>query len=86
MSLLAKIKNRAENGEIVKKGIKTTQINKFFSNIVKNPKIGEFSNDYPPSDNIRDPTFKNYLNSANVLIVWKKDKHHPNILAAQDTY
>ena len=72
MSLLAKIKNRVENGETVKKGIKITQINRFFSNIVKNPKIGEFSNDYSRSDNIRDLTFKNYLNSANVLSLEKR--------------
>ena len=69
--------NLTENGEYVKTKIKTAEMfNNFFSNIVKNLKIPQYSNFDPIAQNIEDPTLKAIV----------KYKNHPSILTIQAKY
>ena len=69
--------NLTENGEYVKTKIKTAEVlNSFFSNIVKNLKIPQYSNFDPNAQNIEDPTLKAIV----------KYKNHPSILTIQAKY
>ena len=64
--------NLTENGEYVKTEMKTAEVfNSFFSNIVKNLKIPQYSNSDPIAQNIGDPTLKAIV----------KYKTHPSFLA-----
>ena len=69
--------NVTENGEYIKTEMKTAEVfNSFFSNIVKNIKIPQYSNFDPIAQNIEDPTLKALV----------KYKSHPSILTIQAKY
>ena len=69
--------NLTENGEYVKTDMKTAEVfNSFFSNILKDLKIPQYSNFDPIAQNIEDPILKAIV----------KYKSHPNILTIQAKY
>ena len=69
--------NLTEKGKYVKTEMKTAEVfNSFFSNIVKNLKIPQYSNFHPIAQNIEDPTLKAVV----------KYKSHPSILTIQTKY
>ena len=69
--------NLTENSEYVKTKMKTAEVlNSFFSNIVKNLKIPQYSNFDPIAQNAEDPTLKAIM----------KYKNHPSILTIQAKY
>ena len=73
-----------EDSEYVKTEMKIAEVfNSFFSNIVKNIKIPQYSNFDPITQNIEDPTLKailKYKNHSSVLTIQPKYKGKNKLL------
>ena len=74
--------NLTENGKYIKTKMKTAEVfNSFFSNVVKNLKIPQYSNSDPIAQNIEDPTLKaieKYKNHSSILTIEAKYKGKNN--------
>ena len=69
--------NLSEKGELVKTELETAEVlNKFFSNIAKNPEISKYSKYESFVENIEDHTIRPIL----------KYKNHPRIIAVNNKF
>ena len=69
--------NLTENGKYIKTKMKTAEVfHSFFSNVVKNLKIPQYSNSDPIAQNIEDPTLK----------AIEKYKNHSSIVTTEAKY
>ena len=70
--------NLTENGKYIKTKMKTPKVfYSFFSNVVKNLKIPQYSNSDPIAQNIEDPTLKaieKYKNHSSIVTIEAKYK------------